>query len=92
MSSLYDWFDEAVRSEGQEMEKYASCSAITHHVGVLMALGVGEEALLGFVARLVALSSVLLPRVSEDKTLGENLDALLSRPALVGLDGGKNSS
>ena len=90
-ASLYEWFDGEVRAEVRARERYASCSALTHHVGTLIGLGLGREEILEFVDRVLRVTEVMMTRVSDGNTLGQNMDAMLSRPALVSLDGGKET-
>ena len=87
--SLYEWFDGEVTAEMRARERYASCSALNHHLGVLMGLGFGREEIAEFVDRVTRVTEVLLTRISDGNTLGQNLDAMFAGPALVSIDGGK---
>ena len=90
--SLYEWFDAEVRAEARLRERYASCTALNHHLGMLMGLGFGREEISEFVDRVLRVTEVLMTRISDDNTLGQNVDAMFARPALVSLEGGKEKT
>jgi hypothetical protein len=51
--SLYDWADDVIRSsEGVDATKLASVAALSHHVGVLVGLGMTAGELEEFLLRL----------------------------------------
>lgn len=51
--SLFDWADDVIRSsEGVEATKLASVAALSHHLGVLVGLGVTAGELEEFLLRL----------------------------------------
>ena len=90
--SLYEWFDGEVRAEARLRERYASCTALNHHLGVLIGLGFGREEIVEFVDRVLRVTEVLMTRISDGNTIGQNLDAMFARPALVCLEGKKETT
>lgn len=90
--NLYDWFDGEVRHEARLRERYASCTALNHHLGVLVGLGFGREEVLEFVDRVLRVTEVLMTRITEGNTLGQNVDAMFARPALVCVEGKKETT
>ena len=89
MSALYDWFEKALVTEGGEIAKAMACAALANHVGMLNGMGVPREEIVAFVVRLARDNERVLSRVSEDKTFGENVDAIFSGARFEVLDGGK---
>lgn len=86
--NLYEWFDGEVTAQMRERERYAACTAVNHSLGVLVGLGHSVQEIQDFVDRVLRVTEVLMTRISDGNTLGQNLDAMFASPALVCLDGG----
>lgn len=89
--SLYDWFERENMENARDVALHTACSNLAAHIGVIVGLGIAPDDVRAYVERVVTECEKMYGKISADKSLGENFEAMFApeAPNLQVLPGGK---